>query len=590
MSEETKSPLLNKTPPLLSEGHRKLFGGYFALQGIIGFLWILIDDNSAPGAAWSAFGYLFASALPAAALLTDSSTGVFLAIVRLFMEWVLLLPDSERKEALSYHWLYPLDLLFIFIIGGLLARDLFKAGFGPWAQSRAYWPTVWRQYKKNTLSVISLCIAGLMIVVALFSNFIASDLPLIMSRNNELILLPNLFNHPGLLREDIFSLRADEKVSWKIEPLIPYGPLQDKVGGLLMVQKRPDFVGWFGLEGDCDAFLRRAEEYCELKDKDDTLCETSLQSKKALKKKREEANRYELIERNLVTCAQRTSADFDSDLQYEEFQASCKTKEKNKAKLWASFNTDSIESLRADTEAQCSAGLAALPPDATPSHLLGTDDRGRDVFVRMVHGARISLSVGFVAVSIYVFIGIILGAAAGYFGGWVEIIVSRMNEILLSFPPLVLLLAIMGTKTNVSIYLIMVAIGLTGWTTISRLTRAEVLKLKTMDFVTAARALGVPAWQIIVKHILPNSIGSVLVAATFGIASAILIETSLAFLGFGVQPPTPSWGEIILQARQNPSIWWLSLFPGLAIFTAVTAYNLIGEGLRDAIDPKLKRE
>jgi peptide/nickel transport system permease protein len=111
-----------------------------------------------------------------------------------------------------------------------------------------------------------------------------------------------------------------------------------------------------------------------------------------------------------------------------------------------------------------------------------------------------------------------------------------------------------------------------------------------MDFVTAARALGVPAWQIIVRHILPNSIGPVLVAATFGIASAILIETSLAFLGFGVQPPTPSWGEVILQARENPKLWWMSLFPGLAIFTAVTAYNLIGEGLRDAIDPKLKRE
>jgi ABC-type dipeptide/oligopeptide/nickel transport system permease subunit len=590
MSEETKSPLLNKTPPLLPELHRKFLGGYFALQGLIGFLWILIDEKSAPGAGWSAFGYLLASGLTAAALLAGSSSGVFLAVVRLFAEWVFLLPDSERKAALSYHWLYPLDLLFIFICGGLLARDLFRAGFGPWSKIRAYWPTVWRQYKKNKLSIIALCIAGLMVFVALFSNFFASDLPIVMSRNNELILFPNLFNHPGLLREDIFSLRQDEKVAWKIEPLIPYGPLQDKVNNILSVQKRPDFIGWFGLESDCKAFLRRAEEYCEIKGKDQALCDTSKKSRVELKKALEDANRYELLEKNLASCEIRTPEDFEDDTQYEEFQSSCKTKQKNKDKLWASFQTDSLQSFRDSTEEKCKAGLAALPPDVTPSHLLGTDDRGRDVFVRMVHGARISLSVGFVAVSIYVLIGLILGASAGYFGGWVEIVVSRMNEILLSFPPLVLLLAIMGTRTNVSIYLIMVAIGLTGWTTISRLTRAEVLKLKTMDFVTAARALGVPAWQIIVKHILPNSIGSVLVAATFGIASAILIETSLAFLGFGVQPPTPSWGEIILQARQNPSIWWLSLFPGLAIFIAVTAYNLIGEGLRDAIDPKLKRE
>ena len=226
------------------------------------------------------------------------------------------------------------------------------------------------------------------------------------------------------------------------------------------------------------------------------------------------------------------------------------------------------------------------PPDG--EHWLGTDDRGRDVLARLIHGTRVSLSVGFVAVAIYVLIGLLLGAAAGYYGGKVDVWISRLTEIMLSFPTLFLILAVMGMLGRTSILTVMVVIGLTGWTFVARLVRAEVLKLKGQDFVTAARALGLRPSRVIWRHLVPNALGPVLVSATFGIAGAILVEAALSFLGFGTPPPTASWGELLSQAQRYESKWWLTLFPGLAIFATVTAYNLLGEGLRDAIDPRLR--
>lgn len=227
-----------------------------------------------------------------------------------------------------------------------------------------------------------------------------------------------------------------------------------------------------------------------------------------------------------------------------------------------------------------------LPPDEY--HYLGTDEQGRDVLSRMIYGSRISLSVGFVAVSIYTLIGIIVGALAGYFGGRLDMLLSRLIEVVICFPTFFLILTILAIF-GPSIYNIMIIIGLTGWTGIARLTRGEFLKLRDQDFVTACRSQGMGTSRILFKHILPNALAPVLVSATFGIAAAILIESSLSFLGFGVQPPTPSWGDLLSQSRAFMDIaWWLTIFPGAAIFMTITSFNLVGEGLRDAIDPKLR--
>ncbi|MGD8353661.1 MAG: ABC transporter permease [Pseudomonadota bacterium] len=221
-------------------------------------------------------------------------------------------------------------------------------------------------------------------------------------------------------------------------------------------------------------------------------------------------------------------------------------------------------------------------------HFLGTDDRGRDVLSRMIHGSRVSLSVGFVAVSIATVIGIIFGALAGYYGGKVDVLISRLIEVMICFPAFFLILTVLAFLPP-SIYNIMIIIGLTGWPGIARLVRGEFLKQRKMDYVAAARAVGASDMRIIFSHILPNSLAPVLVSATFGIAGAILTESALSYLGFGVPPPTPSWGEILSQSKQYIDFaWWLTVFPGFAIFMTVTAYNLVGEGLRDAVDPRLK--
>ncbi len=225
------------------------------------------------------------------------------------------------------------------------------------------------------------------------------------------------------------------------------------------------------------------------------------------------------------------------------------------------------------------------PP--TSSHPLGTDDLGRDILSRMIWGSRISLSVGFVAVGIAILIGILIGTVSGYYGGWVDTVLMRFVDIMLTFPTLFLILAVVAI-IGPSMFLIMLIIGLTGWMDVARLVRAEFLTLKERDFVMAAKALGVKDFGIIFRHILPNAFAPVFVAATMGVAGAILIESGLSFLGLGVQPPTPSWGNILTSGKDNIEIaWWLSVFPGLAILFTVLSYNLIGEGLRDALDPRL---
>lgn len=225
------------------------------------------------------------------------------------------------------------------------------------------------------------------------------------------------------------------------------------------------------------------------------------------------------------------------------------------------------------------------PPGAR--HPLGTDDLGRDVLSRMVYGSRISLSVGFIAVGIATIIGMLLGAVSGYYGGWTDRAIMRFIDIMLSIPTFFLVLAVIAF-VGPSIWNIMIVIGFTSWMGVARLIRAEFLSLKEREFVLAAKALGASDMRIILRHIMVNSMAPVFVSAILGVASAILVESALSFLGIGVQPPTPSWGNMLTSGKDNIEIaWWLSLFPGVAILITVLSYNLFGEGLRDALDPRL---
>lgn len=232
--------------------------------------------------------------------------------------------------------------------------------------------------------------------------------------------------------------------------------------------------------------------------------------------------------------------------------------------------------------------VKAILLEPSSQHWMGTDGLGRDVLSRMLHGGRISLLVGLVAVGISTAIGIVLGAIAGYYRGWVDTTIMRLVDIMLSIPSFFLILAVIAFLTP-SIVNIMVVIGLTSWMGVTRLVRAEFLSLSEREFVQASRALGAKDARLIFTHLLPNSLTPIIVSSVLGVASAVLMESGLSFLGLGVQAPQASWGNILTDGKEYIQFaWWLSLYPGLAILMTVLGYNLLGEGLRDALDPRSK--
>ncbi len=227
----------------------------------------------------------------------------------------------------------------------------------------------------------------------------------------------------------------------------------------------------------------------------------------------------------------------------------------------------------------------ATPPPWGPDskHWLGADELGRDVLSRLIHGARVSLFIALVTVLLAVTIGLVLGAVAGTYGGLTDLVVSRIVEVMTTFPTVFFLIALLSVLRTQSLWPLVLVLGLTRWPDIARLARGEALKIKQLDYILAAQAMGASRLQIVMRHVIPNAMGPVIVAATFAVGSTLLLEASLTFLGLGVAPPTASWGELLTEAHRTliyPGAWWLAVFPGLAIATAVLCVNRLGESLQ----------
>jgi peptide/nickel transport system permease protein len=278
---------------------------------------------------------------------------------------------------------------------------------------------------------------------------------------------------------------------------------------------------------------------------------------------------------------------FIRDEAIEDYPRTLKRNDPHGWAIWPLVFQDPYRAVKADEW----PGHPGNPTGArgSPSRLnfFGTNDKGVDVFAKMVHGTRIALLVGFVSTGIAALIGITVGAIAGYFGGGVDVLLSRIIEVVMCIPALILILALIAILERPTIWHLMAVIGVTGWTGIARLTRGEFLRLKQLEYVTAARALGAGPVRIMFRHVLRNALAPVMVPISFGIAAAILVESTLSFIGIGT-PSKISWGWLLNDGKENLQMWWLIFFPGMAIFLTVLAYNLIGEGLQESTDPRLR--
>jgi len=408
--------------------------------------------------------------------------------------------------------------------------------------SEAYLDIVWRQFKKNRFALAALVVLAPLFSVAIFAPAIASNQPLVFRDGKETIYpwFHALFN-------------PDERVDFVFNmALVGFFPWLAAALGLNHYWKRRGVPGRQRL-------LRAAVLYAAA---------------------------------IVVLCA---VFSFESLRPSNEYSSRTFTEEQlaSPGSITAIYPPIPFGPTEQDLDSLFQPPLYVKPreqlKDANDGfpHMLGTDNTGRDVLVQMIYGSRISLTVGFVAVSIYITIGVVVGAIAGYYGGLPDIAISRIIEVVLLFPSFFLILTLVAIFGQ-SVYIIMVVIGVTGWPTIARLIRGEVLKQRAIDYVAAARALGSSHGRIIFRHILPNALSPALVAIPFGIAGAIITEAGLSLLGFGVRPPTPSWGTLLRLGNENYTYWWLVVIPSLAIFLTVTIFNLVGSGLRDAMDPRLR--
>ncbi len=409
-------------------------------------------------------------------------------------------------------------------------------------KNEAYLDIVWRQFKKNRFALVSLWLLVPLFLLAIFAPLIASDKPFVFSDGVQTVY-PwfNSIFHPEEPVDFAFNMAMIAFVPWAIAAL-----------GINVWWKRRGMPG-----------RRRLSLAFAL---------------------------YALL--IAASCAVFSCDAFSPDNVYwsrtfteEQFE--------NPAETSGIYPPIPFGPTEQDVAAICQPPLYVKPAEQASGcnesfvHLLGTDSTGRDVLVEMIYGTRISLTVGFVAVGIYITIGVVVGAVAGYFGGLADMLISRVIETVMLFPAFFLIMTLVAL-VGPSIYIIMVVIGLTRWAPTARLVRGEVLKQRAIDYVAAARALGTPHRRIIFRHILPNSLSPVMVTIPFGVAGAIIVEAGLSLLGFGVRPPTPSWGTLLKLGNENYHYWWLVIVPSVAIFFTVTIFNLVGSGMRDAMDSRLR--
>ncbi|MGA2034749.1 MAG: ABC transporter permease [Thermoguttaceae bacterium] len=416
----------------------------------------------------------------------------------------------------------------------------------------AYADIVWRQFKKNGPALLSLWVLAPLLLLAIFAPLIASNQPFVF-RDGGQTLYPwfrALFN-PAEVVDFAFNMALVAFVPWLVASLL-----------LNWIWKRRQWPGRRRLLGAVVLYAAVVGLLC------------AVFSLSAVRPGNKYSNRTFAEEQFRRTLARSASEGKEIYALYAPIP-------------YGPTQQDLDSIYRSPGYCKSDPGTRTAMNDGFP-HLLGTDDVGKDVLVRMIYGTRVSMTVGFVAVALYLVIGVVVGAVAGYFGGMVDILISRIIEIVLLFPSFFLILTLVALLGR-SIYIIMAVIGITGWPTIARLTRGEVLKQRAMDYVAAARALGASHGRIIFRHILPNALSPALVSAPFGIAGAIITEAGLSLLGFGVPPPAPSWGSLLQLGNENYAYWWLILIPSLAIFLTVTIFNLVGNGLRDAMDPRLRK-
>lgn len=411
------------------------------------------------------------------------------------------------------------------------------------AHGEAFLDIVWRQFRKDRAAYLSLWLLAPTFLLAIFAPLVASNQPLVFS-DGERTIYPwfRALFHPGNVIDYVFNMALLGFVPW-----------------CLAAWLTNRWLGRRGVSGPYRALAIASEL---------VAVTTALSLLLLLIPGLKPLNRY-----------------FTRSFPQEEFRTSGQRRG-----LYVLIPFGTIEQ---DNEAFFKEPLFRKPKQQWREsndgviHWLGTDGTGQDVLARMIYGTRISLSVGFVAVGLYVTIGVVLGAIAGYFGGLTDIVISRIVEIVLLFPSFFLILTLVA-MLGPSILIIMFVIGITGWPTVARLIRGEVLKQRALDYVQAARALGSSHGRVIFRHILFNALSPALVAAPFGVANAIVTEAGLSLLGFGVRPPTPTWGTLLKLGSDNYHYWWLVVIPSVAIFFCVTIFNLVGAGLRDAMDPRLR--